>query len=145
MLSTLTGCSLITNPYSNTKPQAVKIGEFDIMRYHILRNSLIIEFQYDLHIPSMSFIGATTEFKTNQTVRTIEITILDKLSGPQVTEAIENGNEIFIVDFPNFDRQKDRVLYKDDEGVYEIPFASIRNNPFEPYRPSPIDMNNLFN
>ena len=142
----LSGCTKFLDPYAGftSEPQIVKYGEFDTLRYHILNDDLIIEFHYDIHIPSMSFIGVTSDIKTNQTSRSLEFTILDKLSGPEATETIENGNYILTVKFPDFNQQTDKVIYRDAESIHEVPFAGLRKTPFELYKPEPIDMNDIF-
>ena len=142
----LSGCTKSLDPYAGftSEPQIVKYAEFDVLRYHILNDDLILEFHYDIHIPSMSFIGATSDIKTNQTFRALEFTIMDKLSGPQATETIENGNYILTVKFPNFNKQTDKVIYRDAEGIHEVPFGGLREKPFELYKPEPIDMNDIF-
>ena len=122
----------------------MSFSEFDVMCYHIQGDELILEFHEESLQSSFSQSAIKTTFMTNNAARTLEITIMETFAGAQVSQTIENGNEIISIEFSNFDRQKDRVLYRDDNGTHEIPFESIRDESFKLYEPEPIDIDDIF-
>jgi hypothetical protein len=117
------------------QPEEMSRDQFHTLRFHILKDDLVVEFGETSMCSSTLYCKPTIQFTTNKTHMAIEISLSETLGAVHESgiEMIKNGNMVFYINSPSFNLKTDKVYLIDDKGRYLIPFEGYLDAPFEKY------------